>query len=228
MLTPKAADEQQPIVVGCSTDNWNTDSWNTDSSLGLLERLEPPRAAGLPAACTRRDGDATLSSHAAIAPRNSPMKSSPSAPTKVESWLARPVISRSLYETQATATGPGAYTYARKHPAKAAPAPRPWTQRRARPPLKIQIRVRSEWVQIGLQIKSVFTVFSHLQNEAQAAPTAWIWAGMHSGMVYEGIGTTWDHQESSLAKLTFDRRPPRELQTAAGTVFTALLRCETL
>ena len=55
MLTPKAADEQQPIVVGCSTDNWNTDSWNTDSSLGLLERLEPPRAAGLPAACTRRD-----------------------------------------------------------------------------------------------------------------------------------------------------------------------------
>ena len=136
MLTPKAADEQQPIVVGCSTDNWNTDSWNTDSSLGLLERLEPPRAAGLPAACTRRDGDATLSSHAAIAPRNSPMKSSPSAPTKVESWLARPVISRSLYETQATATGPGAYTYARKHPAKAAPAPRPWTQRRARPPLK--------------------------------------------------------------------------------------------
>ena len=74
----------------------------------------------------------------------------------------------------------------------------------------------------------VFTVFSHLQNEAQAAPTAWIWAGMHSGMVYEGIGTTWDHQESSLAKLTFDRRPPRELRTAAGTVFTALWRCETL
>ena len=36
---------------------------------------------------------------------------------------------------------------------------------------------------------------------------------MHSGMVYEGIGTTWDHQESSLVKSTFGRRPPRELRT---------------
>ena len=33
-------------------------------------------------------------------------------------------------------------------------------------------------------------------------------------MVYEGMGTTWDHQESSLAKLTFGRHPPGELRSA--------------
>ena len=73
----------------------------------------------------------------------------------------------------------------------------------------------------------VFTEVSHLQNDAQAAPTAWIWAGMHSGMVYEGIGTTWDHLGSSLARSTFGRHPLQELRTAAGTVFTRLWSCET-
>ena len=43
------------------------------------------------------------------------------------------------------------------------------------------------------------------------AALAWIWAEDESGKLYEGMGTTWDNQESSLAKLTFGRRPPEEL-----------------
>ena len=42
----------------------------------------------------------------------------------------------------------------------------------------------------------------------------WGWDALRNGVVYEGMATTWDHLESSCAKLTFGRHLPQELRTA--------------